>query len=362
LEQVPIVDFEKLEEQVVGGDSLLAPPTVVLVPAPKKRVRTLETNTREEFQASTNRKRVHSTCGSSVTSSSSSDEDEMKREIRMARNRASAERTRLRRLEHIKTLDVRAKELEDNNEQIAAKLMSLFGRTKEELANLTKGCEVHLPALEPPRRSKNKKTDAVEVLSKLQQEADVLPAEELARLRKEARMARNRASAERTRLRRLEAARQLEGRVTSAEKKKEKLIRELKQEMIRISLGEKERRSLETFLNEQEQQDNDVIKGEPANSCSVHEVVRHEPLCKTRPARSRLYKSYYYSPNIMFLVTCKVFVRNGLVISAQGGLYSLKMFCLKSVIAQSDVVLSKSFHNFKKFKIKRRPLSSCIHS
>jgi len=200
------------------------------------------------------------------------DEDDVKREVRMARNRASAERTRLRRLEHVKTLETKAVELENHNEKLFSILKEQYRTTEEELDQLASDFQVEIPLTEPPRRSRSKKADAKEVIKKLEKEAEGLSADEVARLRKEARMARNRASAERTRLRRLEAARQLEIRVNLAQLKNERYS-SLLEELSKGSHPDMQETGCE---------------GVHAKPCSEHEVVRHELLCKTRPVSGDL--------------------------------------------------------------------------
>jgi len=203
-------------------------------------------------------------------------EDDMKREIRMARNRASAERTRLRRLEHVKSLETEAAELDAANESLQNLLVSNFGKSGVELADDVCS-QVTADVPEPPRRSRNKKGDAKDVIKMLECDSDNLSPDEIAKLRKEARMARNRASAERTRLRRLEAARQLEVRVAGGEVRLQKLL-DMVQELSE-SLTQEQRDSLEIdkYLDMRNRFDS------AAKPCSGYEVTRLDSSCETRP-------------------------------------------------------------------------------
>jgi len=175
------------------------------------------------------------TCNSTENFSKKSksvDEDDVKREIRMARNRASAERTRLRRLEHVKNLELDAKKFETENQDIISILKKTFDQSDKVIQSMISVVPAVPIACEPiVRRSRARKGDAQEAISKLEKEAANLSPEEVARLRKEARMARNRASAERTRLRRLEAARELEIRTATAKAINENL-RSLLQQLL----------------------------------------------------------------------------------------------------------------------------------
>jgi hypothetical protein len=166
---------------------------------------------------------------------------------------------------------------------------------------------------EPIQQSRSKKGDAMDALRKLEEDADNLSADDLARLRKEARMARNRASAERTRLRRLEATRQLEIRVQIAKALRSK------------------------YMGMLEGDEDDVLKTEALleegiEPCVAREVAHHDALCKTGPAGFVL--SILFSPNLLFLVTCRVALE-GLVVAVQGGFRSL-------VSVRSSLVLSDS--------------------
>jgi len=214
-------------------------------------------------------------------------EDEIKREIRMARNRASAERTRIRRLEHIKNLETEAQRIETANYKLLSILRNKYNKSESELKVEGIERDINVPTSQPTRRSRSKKTDAADVLNKLEQNADNLSPEELLELRKEARMARNRASAERTRLRRLEAARQLEVRVSIA-----KAIRQRYAEMLRAEGEDLSRHDINS-ADDADLYDELVSVScssddERAKPCAGREVARKESVCKTGPVSGDL--------------------------------------------------------------------------
>jgi len=262
------LDDKNGAQQVICENSCSAEKPIVATPTPsqmeKKRAKPLNT-----CVDSSNKRRK------------SMDENDQKREIRMARNRASAERTRLRRLEHIKSLENQVTEINDLNERTLKMLQEQFGKTCKEIEASIGPCTVMLPDFDAPKRPRVKKDDAREILRKLESEAECLPQDEVAKLRKQARMARNRASAERTRLRRLEAAHQLEVQVASGRLRQGKLSTILKDLLETHPMDDKLRRNVLALLNEQPVE-------KPAKSCFDHEVTCHEITCKTGPVSGDL--------------------------------------------------------------------------
>ena len=100
----------------------------------------------------------------------------------------------------------------------------------------------HVPFEPPPRcrPGRAKRASGMEALEKLQHPEN-LSRDELARLRKEARMARNRASAERTRLRRLQYTADLETKVQALEAQNAALVKLLQNVLVSAPEGKRMR-------------------------------------------------------------------------------------------------------------------------
>jgi len=339
LEEMPLADLDQAFDSGIQKNE-------------KKRARSTQ-------PSGTKRSKESSVTPSAVKEAKFADEDDIKREIRMARNRASAERTRLKRLEHIKSLETQVLDVEARNEALIRLLQSSFNKSEKDVdIELPEGF-IAVPPAEPTRRTRAKKGDAKDLLKKLEQESDRLSPEEVAQLRKEARMARNRASAERTRLRRLEAARQLEVRVNIAKFKFGKLSEMLRDCAFSLSSSERSQLNVDQLLEplDSRQQTPDTVSYDSGStccssgdegdaiSCFEHEVARHERLCETRPAWSVLYPRLLYSPLLKLLVTRKASVCNGLVVSKQEGWNSKSLSVKVGVCHQVARLVQKFFRS-----------------
>jgi len=192
-----------------------------------------------------------------------------------ARNRASAERTRQRRLDQMKVLEERKLELDEENTKLEMLLTKSFG-----VGNVENAANVNMPVMMEPmtgkrqRRSRAKKGDVEEAVKKLSG-CEKLPPQEIARLRKEARMARNRASAERTRQRRLAATQLLQADVARLEMVQGKLL-----ELLSASLDncqDEAMRKMALLLLEKHKQQT------AANACENFEVFSDRLKNETGP-------------------------------------------------------------------------------
>jgi GH24 family phage-related lysozyme (muramidase) len=204
-------------------------------------------------------------------------------------------------------------QLENDNRTLQSALEKHFGVPSPE------SIAVPVPAPEPlisKRRSRAKKGDGQEAIKKLNG-SEKLPPHEVARLRKEARMARNRASAERTRQRRLAATNLLQVEVTRLEIIQTKMLEVLSTSLASCQDGATKKIGQEILVN--------LVKNKQiANACENFEVFSCNTRNEAGPARSY----YILSPYILLLVNRFLLCR-GILVSHNSGavkcLYSLNL-------------------------------------